>query len=139
MDKSTYDKINEYCTSKYSGMLVQPERDFVLRKFLESYYEAVDRYKDTHKSDPSPAEEQTIISSLLNESTLLSYIDSAKNYYEKFKNNIENDFKKTQDKPAFWKGVATSILANLIYSIILIIIFWVAKDQISTWLAQLGT
>lgn len=139
MDKSTYDKINDYCTSKYNGVLVQPERDFVLRKFLDSYYEAIEKYKEVHHSNPTLTEEQTIINSLLNESTLLSYIDSAKSYYEKFKNNIESDFKKTQDKPAFWKSVATSILANLIYSIILIIIFWVAKDQIATWLAQLGT
>ena len=80
--------------------MVQPERDFVLRKFLDSYYEAIEKYKEV---------------------------------------NIESDFKKMQDKPAFWKSVATSILANSIYSIILIIIFWVAKDQIATWLAQLGT
>lgn len=139
MNKATYDKINEYCTTKYDGVLVQPERDYVLRKFLDSYYQAVDKYKEIHHSDPTPSEEQTIINSLLNESTLLSYVDSAKNYYEKFKINIENDFKKKQDKPLFWKSVATSVLANLIYSIILIIIFWVAKDQIATWLTQLGT
>lgn len=139
MNKTTYDKINEYCTTKYEGVLVQAERDFVLRKFLDSYYEAVDKYKELHKSEPSQTEEQTIINSLLIESTLLSYIDSAKNYYEKFRTNIESDFKKKQDKPIFWKSVATNILANLIYSIILIIFFFVAKDQIATWLIQLGS
>ena len=139
MNKATYDKINDYCTTKYEGVLVQAERDFVLRKFLDSYYEAVDKYKEVHMSDPSPVEEQTIIDSLLIESTLISYIDSAKKYYEEFRTNVENDFKKKQERPIFWKNVATSILANFIYSIILIIIFFVAKDQIASWLIQLGS
>ena len=138
MDKLTYDKINEYCTSKYSGVLVQAERDYVLRKFLDSYYEAVKKYEEIHHATPSPQEEQTIINSLLNDSTLLSYADSAKNYYEQFKGNIVNDYVKTQRSPKFWRNVLTSILANFIYSLILIIIFLVANDQISTWLAQLA-
>lgn len=137
MKKDTYDIINNYCTSKYKGVLIQPERDYVLRKFLDSYYESIDRFTETHKCPPTSGEEQTIIDSLLNESTLLSYIESAKNYYEKFRYNIENDMKKKMDKPAFLKSIFTSILANLIYSIILIIIFFVAKDQIATWLTQL--
>ncbi len=137
MKKDTYDIINNYCTSKYKGVLIQPERDYVLRKFLDSYYESIDRFTETHKCPPTSEEEQTIIDSLLNESTLLSYIESSKNYYEKFRYNIENDVKKKMDKPAFLKNILTGILANLIYSVILIILFFVAKDQITTWLTQL--
>jgi len=139
MTKDTYDKINAYCTEKYDGVLIQPERDYILRKFLDSYYEAIEKYKETNQTEPTEAEEQTIVNSLLNESTLLSYVDSAKGYYEKFVGNIENDLRKKQDRPAFWKNICGSILANLIYSIILIIIFFVAKDQIATWLIQLGS
>lgn len=137
MKKDTYDIINNYCTSKYKGVLIQPERDYVLRKFLDSYYESIDRFTETHKCPPTSEEEQTIIDSLSNESTLLSYIETSKNYYEKFRYNIENDVKKKMDKPAFLKNILTSILANLIYSVILIILFFVAKDQITTWLTQL--
>lgn len=137
MKKDTYDIINNYCTSKYKGVLIQPERDYVLRKFLDSYYESIDRFTETHKCPPTSEEEQTIIDSLLNESTLLIYIETSKNYYEKFRYNIENDVKKKMDKPAFLKNILTSILANLIYSVILIILFFVAKDQITTWLTQL--
>lgn len=131
MKKDTYDIINNYCTSKYKGVLIQPERDYVLRKFLDSYYESIDRFTETHKCPPTSEEEQTIIDSLL------SYIETSKNYYEKFRYNIENDVKKKMDKPAFLKNILTSILANLIYSVILIILFFVAKDQITTWLTQL--
>ena len=138
MDKTAYDRINEYCTSKSDGVLVQAERDYVLRKFLESYYAAIERYKKEHNTDPPAEEEKTIINSLLNDTTMRSFIDSAKIYYDKYKTNIENDLQKRLDKTGFWKSVGSSILANLLYSIILIIIFFVAKDQIGTWLTQLG-
>lgn len=138
MEKITYEKINDYCTSKYKGILVQAERDYVLRKFLDSYYEALDKYKENNGVEADNSQKQTIVSSLLNDSTLLSYIDSAKSYYEKFTNNLESEFKKTQDKPIFWKNVGISVLANFIYSIILIVVFFVAKDQIANWLMQLG-
>ncbi len=138
MNKSTYDKINEFCTEKTDGVLIQAERDYVLRKFLDSYYAAISTYFESHNSYPSTKDEQTIVDSLLNKDNLTNYVDSAKIYYDKFKNNIENEFRKKQDKPAFWKSVFISIFANLIYSLILFIVFLVAKDQIATWLMQLN-
>lgn len=138
MNKDTYDKINKYCMEKCNGNLTQPEKDYVLRKFFDSYYEAVEKYKEAHHAEPNIVEEQTIINSLLNESTILSYIDSAKAYYEKIVSSIESTVKKKQDKRAFWKNIGQNILANLIYAIISIVVFFVAKDQITTWLIQLG-
>lgn len=137
MDKITYDKINEYCNKKIGRILVQAERDYILRKFLDSYYEAVDKYKEVHNSDPTDEEKKTILNSLLNDSTLLSYGDSAKSYYEEIRRNIENELQKKQGGPVFFKSFVTSILANLAYSIIIIIIFVIAKDQIAVWLLQL--
>ncbi len=138
MNKTTYDKINAYCMEKCNGVLIQPERDYVLRKFLDSYYEVIKNHRERNNAEPTETEEQTIVNSLLNENTLLSYVDSAKVYYGNFKSELESEFKKRQDKPAFWKNIGISILANFIYSIILLIVFWVAKDQIATWLSQLG-
>lgn len=137
MNKNTYDTINEYCTTKYKGILVQAEKDYVLRKFLDSYYEAIQKFESDNGRKPSGTDEQTIISSLLNESTLLSYTESAKAYYEKFKYSIELEFEKKQKNNNFWGNVWNSIVANFIYSILLIIVFYVAKDQISSWLLQL--
>lgn len=139
MDKIIYDKINEYCNKKLGRVLVQAERDYILRKFLDSYYEAVEKYIEVNNSDPTDEGKRTILNSLLNDSTLLSYSDSAKGYYEEIRRNIENEFQKRQGKPTFLVGVATSIVANLAYSIILLIIFFIAKDQIAVWLIQLGS
>lgn len=137
MDKSAYDRINEFCTSQKDIVLLQPERDYVLRKFLDSYYTAMENHKTQTGNEPTQEEIQTILTSLLNKNTLSSYVDSANKYYKDFIENKENDFKKQHNRSSFWKNVLGSVLANLLYSIILIIIFYVAKDQISSWLTQL--
>lgn len=137
MNKSTYDKINEYCTTRYEGVLVQAERDFILRRFLDSYYQAIETHTQEHNAVPTEAEEQMIVNSLLNDSTMQSYIDSAKVYFRDLSTNIENDYKRRQNAPSFWVNVGISIVANIIYSLFLIIIFIVAKDQITSWLSQL--
>jgi len=140
VDKDTYDKINEY-TSKSKGVLTQAERDYVLRKFLDSYYEALEKYKVSNNGIEADApQKKIIISSLLNDSTLQSYVDSAKSYFETVKNTLENDFKKTQNKykAPLWKSLITSVVANFIYSLLLLLVFWVAKDQISSWLRSLA-
>lgn len=80
---------------------------------------------------------KTIITSLLSESNLNSYIDSAKTYYQQWTNNLEAEFQRKQQKGSFWKEIGINILANILYSVLLIILFWVAKDQITGWLTQL--
>lgn len=138
MEKSTYDYINNYCTEKYDGILVQAERDYVLRKFLDSYYSSIQTFiNDNGGRNPTDAEEKALISSLMNNNTMNSFIDSAKAYYTEYKAEIENDYQKKVDKPAFWKNVGSSVLGSFIYSILLAIIFWVGKDQIGAWLMSL--
>lgn len=137
MDRITYDKINEYCAPKHNRILVQAEKDYILRRFLDSYYQALDQYRETNGIDADEGQQQIIISSLLNESTVQSYIDSANSYYIKLESNLENKFRKKFDKPLFWRSVSIGILANLLYSIGLLILFFVAKNQITSWIMQL--
>ena len=94
MDKSTYDAINKYCTSKYNGFLVQAEKDYILRKFLDSYYESLKKFAETNGTEANEQQKKTIATSLLSDSNLDSYIDSAKNYYQQWTSNIESDFQK---------------------------------------------
>ncbi len=137
MDKSTYDSINDYCTSKYSGFLVPAEKDYIIRKFLDSYYESLEKFKQTNGKEADEQQQKTIITSLLSESNLNSYIDSAKTYYQQWTSNLEVEFQKRQQKKSFFKDIGTNILANILYSVLLIFIFWIAKDQITSWLTQL--
>ena len=137
MNKVAYERINEYC-SQCNEVLAQAERDYVLRQFMDGYFQAVQSFCEEHEKVPSPEDEQVILNSLLNDSTLHSYVISAQKSYEDFKSGIEKDYAKKSKPDSFWANVATNFVASLLYSIFLILIFWVAKDQIATWLTQLA-
>ena len=138
MDKITYEKILEYCTKKYGRILVPVERDFVIRSFLESYYQAIEAHKKAHNGmEPNEDELATIINTLTSDTTLHSYAYSAQTYYEKLTSTIESSFEKKMGKFEFLKTLGTNLLSSLAYSFLLIFIFWIAKDQIATWLLQL--
>lgn len=138
MEKATYDQIMDYCTNKYGKFLIQPEKDYVLRQFMDSYFQVLDNYKkENNGTEPNENQKKTMISSLLNDATLHSYADSAQSYYQKFTANIESEYAKKIGGFSFLKNMGANILANFLYSIILILVFWVAKDQIATWLSQL--
>lgn len=138
MTQDVYNKINEYCTSKFDGVLVPAERDYVLRTFLDSYYAAVD--EQTKANQPLTQEqEETILKSLLTEKIMSEKIALSQKYYKELKDSLKADFEKEQSKSSFFKDVGVNLVSNLIYSIALILLFVVAEDQLSSWLSQLIT
>ena len=138
MEKAAYDYIKKYCSDRYGHFMTQHEKDYVYRQFIESYIAAIDKYKEENQGkEPDGVQKTTIMNSLLNDNTLHSYADSSKSYFEHITTNIETEYAKKMGRASFWKNVGASILANLIYSISLIIVFWVAHDQIVSWLSQL--
>ncbi|MBR3998230.1 MAG: hypothetical protein IKI93_07795 [Clostridia bacterium] len=94
MDLITYNSINEYFATNNKGILTQVEKDYILRKFSDSYYEALEKYKSSNGSEADATQRQIIVSSLLSESNMNSYIDSAKTYYADLKNGIELELNK---------------------------------------------
>lgn len=138
MEKTTYDQIMDYCTNKYDKFLMQPEKDFVFRQFMESYYQGLESQKQKNQgTEPDENQKKDMLNFLLTDATLHSYADSAQSYYKRYTETIESEYAKKVGKSSFLKSLGASILANFLYSIILILVFWVAKDQIATWLSQL--
>jgi len=134
VDKSTYDRISEFCACYSGGLISATEKDFIIRSFLESYYSTIGRH-----TSPSEETKQVIIDTLLSELSLTNFAISANQNYEQIRSNHRNDLQKSVTRKSFWMSLGASILANLIYSFILIIIFVVASEQIATWLLQLSS
>lgn len=137
MNKSTYDTINEYCNKKTSTILVQAEKDYVLRMFLESYYSAVEAYKNDFGTDPTEEQEKIIMNSLLNDNSLMGYVTNANTYYRSFKSEIETKYQKTLSRGSFLATVFTNVFSNVVYSALLIFLFVIAREQITSWLTGL--
>ena len=59
--------------------------------------------------------------------------DILKTHFEDESNKIQSKIKRE----SFFYAVGTGIVGNIIYSLLLIILFAVAKDQLSSWLSSL--
>ena len=138
MEKDTYDYIMDYCSQRYGPFMTQHEKDYVFRQFIESYFQAIDEHKKEHSgTEPDEDQKKTMMKPLLSDNTLHSYADSSRIYFNNLTATIEDEYAKKLGKASFWKNIWTNMLANFFYSILLIIMFYVAHDQIASWLSQL--
>lgn len=136
MKKENYQKILEYF-SKKNG-ITQIEKDVVIRKVMEYYYNSIIKHDvDGTISEVSDAEKDTLENSIVSEGNLDIYYDSAKTFISSWEQGNETLIKKHINTGSFWKSVGANVFSNFLYSIILIIIFWIAKSQISDWLISL--
>ncbi|MEK4406671.1 hypothetical protein MKZ26_20105 [Sporosarcina sp. FSL K6-6792] len=134
MDKSTFDRINNFCDGK---QITQIERDFVIRKFSEGLFYAF-QARETQKGSPLTVREKKDIGEpLLNDISLENIIEAAKSYYSKVEEHFFQQYKKNNGKSNFWNSVGTNVVANVIYSVVLILAFILGKDLISGWLSSL--
>jgi hypothetical protein len=134
LDKSSFDKINLFCDRQN---ISQTERDFIIRKFSEGLFNAIEQ-KERQKGSPLTARELNDIGEpLLNEINLENIMAAAKTYYASLEDRFLLQFQKNNKSGNFWSSVGVNIVSNVIYSGLLIVIFFVAKDQISGWLNSL--
>lgn len=140
MNRDIFKQFDALYKNMVKGIVSPREYDFVLSKFIDSYCKAVDKVVATKtKNNTLPlkqADIDTIIDSLLNEATLQGYIDSAKKFFDNYEASIRKDAEK-RIQMSFWKSVGASVLASLIYSLLLVLAFYLGRDQISLWLTQL--
>lgn len=134
MDKSTYDRINNFCDGHN---ISQIERDFVIRKFSELLFNALEA-KETQKGNVLTVKEKSDIEEpLLNDINLENIIVSAQAYHIKVEERFFLQFRKNNGKSNFWNSVWTNVVANAIYSLVLILAFILGKDLISSWLMSI--
>jgi len=134
LDKSTFNRINSFCDNNNTS---QTERDFVIRKFLESLLNALETKERQKGSSLTDQEIKDIQDALLNDITLESLVVSGRSYFSTLEERFFLQFQKNNKNNNFWQAVGTNIAANVLYSIFLIIMFVVAKDQISSWIDSL--
>lgn len=135
MNKKAYEQIQKYCSEK--SFMLEPEKDYVLKKFLVTYYEAIDNHEQAHGKKINEDEKEKILYTLLTEEQFNSHADSAEKYYNEFKDKLEIKFEKAHKKQGIIKSIGVSIAANFIYSLILIAAFFVANDYIADWMTKI--
>lgn len=137
MRKESYTKVMTFLSSKNG--LTQLEKDVVVRKVMENYYANIETVTETGSTITlNDTESKVLENTIASEENLTSYIDSAKAFITEWETGKETLFRKHINTGSFWKSVGSSVLASFIYTIIIVAVFWIGKDQIYGWLRSLS-
>lgn len=126
--KTPFEIIGEYCQQQDKNSCVRDLAFSIYRQQFESLT------KDPNIDKTSV---DAIQKTLLSAGNLVAHVRSAEEILRK---QFEDDLKpiKAQaSRDTFWFAVLTGIVSNIIYSLLIIILFIVAKDQLSSWLSSL--
>jgi len=87
--------------------------------------------------DPKPKEIADKRTALLTPDAIEGYISRAEATIDAAADELRKTYEKAFKLKQFWTSVLASVLAAFIYSLILIVVFWLGRNQIYTWLQQL--
>jgi len=136
MNKKSFDAIQTFCDNQKETVTTS-ERDFIVRKFLESVFDAVEKHEKNRNAYPSTQEIESIEQTLLVDSNLESFVDSARKFYLSTQQSLINDYDRKFKRTSIWRDVGIGILSAFLYSLLLVIFYIVAQDQIAGWLKGL--
>lgn len=127
-----YEKIKKYCES---AQLDKFYEIFLYHKFEEDYYNQILEYKkNNNNQEPDSSTKQGYESTLLSDSTLSTNIMLANSEKERI---ISKEIKKVKRKTtgiAFLFNVLAGILASVIFTIMIVVLFTLGQNQIMSWL-----
>jgi len=136
MNKNCYNALQEFC-DRQKDMISTGERDFIIRKFLESFYDTIQIQEQKNGTPLTDNEIRAIEQSLLGDKNLESYVDSAKKFIAATRESLIDDYNKQHRRNSFWRDIWVNMIAAFFYSILLLLLYVVAKDQISKWITDL--
>lgn len=132
---SPYEIVKLYCEKEKKNKIIER---ILYHKFEEELNELISNFKDINESTPPSSQVRNGYTT-----TLLSTTNLAKNtrlaeeeLEDIFKGKIDA-YKKKVGRVSFWKSVWAGIVASFIFTVLLIVIFAVAENQIKS-LLKLG-
>lgn len=99
----------------------------------------IDDFMTRNGRDPTSAEEDLLCLILRRSDSIEDCFNRTQAAYAAERNRDIDTFSKGADVSNFWSSVLSSAVGSLMYSILLVIMFYLAKDQIKTWLESLGS
>lgn len=127
-DRTPFQVISEYCEEQEKNDCV---RDLAYSIYRQQY-ESLTQGQNVDAAAIAATER-----TLLSPGSLLAHVRSAEEVLRKQFDDELKPFKARATRESFWFAVFTGIVGNIIYSLLLIILFVVAKDQLSGWLSSL--
>ena len=125
----SFDKLTSYCDKRGKDILVRNHAYCIYMTVLNG---AIKSIPSTQKARIEASSE-----ALLTEQAIEGYISRAETIIQDTNNALIAPYIMTKTNNSFWKNVLSSVVGAFAYSLLLIIIFYLGKDQIATWLNTL--
>ena len=86
----------------------------------------------------TPGDEEQIRETLLTEQSVASHIRLAEEVLREETEKATESIRRRETLGTFGMAILTNIAGNLIYALLLILLFIIARDQIASWLSSLA-
>ncbi|TDK53837.1 hypothetical protein [Pseudomonas moraviensis] len=121
-----FEIIEQYCTRNRKSTCT---RDLAYSVYCLQY--------ETLAKDPTltPAAINTI---LLSDTSVIAHVRSAEDTLSKHVEDELKRLKKELGAKSFGMSIVSGVVGNLVYSLLLVLVFVLAKDQIASWLSSVS-
>lgn len=126
---NAFDVITEYCLKNGKSFAV---RNHAYCVYVQALDEAITRTGAT-----TPRTIDNTSAALLSESAIESYVTNAERFSDQL--TMEAVAKLVNDRrfKDFFYSVGSSVVGSLLFTILLVAMFWIGRDQIRSWLVAL--
>lgn len=125
--------VQEYCRKNNKSAVITALTYSVFQKQFEELIED----NTDEEGAPSKTKIDAMRMTLLSDASLNAHLRVAEEMQLSETQDVLQPFMRKESIKNFWHSVSASVVASFIYSVLLIVIFIVAQEQIGTWLSSL--
>lgn len=125
----SFEKITSYCDKRGKDIMVRNHAYCIYMTLLN---DAIREIPNTQKARIDASSE-----ALLTKHAIEGYISRAESIIHDSNQSLISPYINSSSTNSFWVNVLSSVVGAFLYSILLIVFFYLGKDQISTWLQYL--
>ncbi|MDO3383010.1 hypothetical protein [Gilvimarinus algae] len=133
MSSSAFDAISKFCLDNDKDF---PVRNQAFAIYAQKLKEAIENHKQKN-GRITPAQESTIHNMMESESEIRGYVVAAERIISDIKETAIEPYKSSFNWKDYWISVSSSVLGAFFYSVLLVIMFVVAEEQIKSWVAPM--
>ena len=125
-----YQKITDFCNRRGKDPVI---RNHAFCIYIETLSQALESHKNQ-----TPVRMETTYTALLTDQAMEGYVSRAETLVDNITAAVVDPYIRKQTTKEFWMAVASSVVGSFLFALGLMVMFWLAKDQIRAWLQTLA-
>lgn len=129
MIEDSFRKIDEYCTAHEKST---PIRNNAYCYFAIAYQKAIAEYEENSTTAAGAKTQTTILDTLLTDENIQGYVAKSEKMLEDAEKQLLRVVTSENAKFSFWASVFASVTGAFFYSILLLLVYWIVIQDISS-------